>query len=409
MSSLKALLGAGGGSGGSGGGVPIGEIVDSIYSRSAPTWLPVQAFPPNVSYLQASYSELAAILPNSAKITAPTFTHDSVGNNGRAVGRVGSRWVEMDNGGVVYHQNSTTITDFLGARTATRIFSAIANDGESESYQTSYNQWIQPWRQTTGWFANSRAFFTPLDTTLGHQHVFSTTDGVTWNHVGNLPNNYTSVRFRGAVGSTMVVTDGNSTRYCYSTNNGAAWTSGTLPFTPRDGSVSSGTLMIMMSGAQNYYTSADGINWTLRTAPGVLGYNFPSLNFLNNTWYFMPNNSGPIFTSSDAITWTVRPDGPLGRIFPSHHANGLFFSGASGFGNTSPIYVSPDGVDWTARTLGSATATSFHYMLFSGSNFYAIGTGLGGRMIFQIATSNTEFIIPATASPAGQLKYIKAK
>jgi hypothetical protein len=176
---------------------------------------------------------------------------------------------------------------------------------------------------------------------------------------------------------------------------GAFWTyspqlatSGFNPAWPFSG-VWTGSYFVIAGNSGKIATSPDGTTWTNRTQLSTTGW---STNTQGNAMernsagliVVGGNTAGRIATSSDGITWTYRT-GLQTTTWGSVAAasvNGIAWNGSvfCAVGNGARCATSTDGATWTyqgglSTALGGSASTPIYKILWTGSQFVAVGLG----------------------------------
>jgi hypothetical protein len=122
----------------------------------------------------------------------------------------------------------------------------------------------------------------------------------------------------------------------------------------------SGFLLSQNANPGVYYTSTDGINWTLVSTAAVPANPVSAYSQSLGLWV-MAGNAGAVSTSPTGLanTWTARTT-PAGWQSSSGGAKRIVWNGSlfvilplASPGGYSKCLTSPDGVTWTERNLGS--------------------------------------------------------
>jgi hypothetical protein len=153
------------------------------------------------------------------------------------------------------------------------------------------------------------------------------------------------------------------------------WSSSSIPGTPFVSVASSGSLAVaIVTSTASYYTSSDGVTWTLRSYNVAPSPSNPArIHFANNLFFITQNNSSAHLTSPDGLTWTARSGVGLDSKDIVWGAAPAIYVSISGFN----ILTSPDAITWSLRTnpLGNnATCISLTY---SATNRFLILTASG--------------------------------
>ena len=157
--------------------------------------------------------------------------------------------------------------------------------------------------------------------------------------------------------------------YLTSSDNGTTWTRRTLFGNQTLRGLSYGDGTFVMGGNEhnttsksNYWTSSDGLNWTIRDdvmSKPSQAYAANGITYGNNTWV-MVSNEGNLWTSSDAVSWDNRTK--FTGVWESYLTSRQFNEGT--FGNNTFVVVgqggvivtsSDNGTSWDNRTSGSTT------------------------------------------------------
>lgn len=181
-----------------------------------------------------------------------------------------------------------------------------------------------------------------------------------------------------------------------STDNGATWSTGTLPGSGFPGasggywhvSYVNGLFFYHHSGTSyttSYYTSTDGLSWTLRSLPTWgSSSSIGGIGYINGRYVAAPGFSATsnltCLYSADGITWTVGasmysgsgtvqtnlPYGSGGWTLPISKATGLhcgslMYSGGT-YTNGGPSFWTVDGVNFVSRYHKNPGDTSTYYI-----------------------------------------------
>ena len=198
-------------------------------------------------------------------------------------------------------------------------------------------------------------------------------------------------RVSGLKGSVVSITDNGllavalSSRCTYMTSvDGASWTTypSAMPSSNScEDAVWDGTKFVAVSSLfvpgtgvlVDIYTSTDAINWTFRSAAGIV--NRASLAHSPTAGYVIAgtsdNTTGQILHSVDAITWVTHivPEIPNDVAW----LNGQFVA----VGNAGSIYTSADGITWLTRFSG----TSVDLVNIAGNVNSYVATGIQNTIL----------------------------
>lgn len=183
---------------------------------------------------------------------------------------------------------------------------------------------------------------------------YSSDNGATWT-TGSMPtaDNWDSMIF--AQSRFFAVSYGTNT--CATSTNGSAWTGVTMPTqtnarrTSVSYSAGLGMWITTSRDSSHFDSSPDGITWTARTAP-----------FGSSSWYGSAGNanifvaivnaSSSYGTSTNGTSWTSRTlPFTASSVAGGESYNGTFIVRTSS--TATSAYTSTDGINWTSRTLPS--------------------------------------------------------
>ena len=148
----------------------------------------------------------------------------------------------------------------------------------------------------------------------------------------------------------------------------------------------SGTQYVAVGENKTILTSPDGINWTIRSSGDVSDFRLYAITWTGSKFVAVGanivNNETEIQVSPDGITWarsaiTIH-SGELTSIAWSGNqlvVAGSYFSE----GVRHPLLLSsPDGIDWTLRSNANNSGYSFNEVIWTGSKFVMVGSGVSG-------------------------------
>jgi hypothetical protein len=208
----------------------------------------------------------------------------------------------------------------------------------------------------------ARFLATGFDESQVINHIYISTDGVTWTaQPGPAGNKYRSL-----------IQD--ATAYLMLTGNGlmvsadlTGWVSVNHP--PVDGTriLWNGIQYVMIGADGAIITSPDRTTWTSRTS-GTSG------RLSGLTWsgsrFVVTGSSGIILSSPDGVLWTVQNSGTMENLSDVAW-NGTQFVAV---GSHGVIITSPDGTAWAVQNPG--TTNSLYGILWDGTKFVVVGAGL---------------------------------
>jgi hypothetical protein len=219
--------------------------------------------------------------------------------------------------------------------------------------------------------------------------VATSPDGLTWTQY-NTSQFLENVVWSGsqfvAVGATAVQTS----------PDGITWTDATSA-TPDQatllGAVWSGTEFTAVSLEGSIYQSPDGTSWTtaFTNPPNPGTSRIPGFYCIawSGTLYAACTDYGFV-TSPDGVTWTFRP------ALTATSINSILWSGSQfvAVGTTGNVLTSPDGVTWTAQTTPAVPSHEFTSVAWSGKR-YVIG-GFSGLLTSPDAVTWTTTGVPGS-------------
>jgi hypothetical protein len=244
-------------------------------------------------------------------------------------------------------------------------------------------------------YGNSLYVQVGTNATTTANSIQTSTNGVTWTAQASTYGSAAGATAFSVASITgrFIVIGHNATAQSISTStNGSTWTAVTNPTSWQTGLgggtaysavTSNGTnLFVLINGdgasaSSNFYTSTDGITWTLRTAPlltqvGSLADG--QLGFTNSLFYLINPfvAQGTIYTSTNGVTWTVNTV----TQSPSN-ANQMTFGEGNYVVNTTNnsglLFVSTDLVTWKTITTNSGGTTK--QVGYNGSIWVVVGNG----------------------------------
>ena len=184
-------------------------------------------------------------------------------------------------------------------------------------------------------------------------------------------------------------TSTNSTNF-YTSNDGVTWTLRTLPVSARIQRIRFGNnlfIMTLASSNSSYLTSPDGLTWTSRPVPSLPGVPagsytdvFSYMTYDNGIWLAYKPIAGQIIRSTDGINWTGAGYNSGGGFWTTDtdlrdikYGNGKWIA----VGLSSSYYVSTDnGLTWTKNTFSSfPTGTLNMYTIVTDGNGKWIAAG----------------------------------
>lgn len=356
------------------GGLVVGDWIYSIYQRSAPEYLPLNSTA--VTYLQASYPALAAVLPTQFKLVVPS--------NSTVAFPSSTQWYCAAYGNGIWVAGSYTLGVTARSTDNAITWSAGGTIAAGAARGLAYGAGL---------------FFAASGSTA---HA-SSPDGVTWT-ARTTPISVSGVAFGGGIFAAV------GTNNAVSSTDGITWTTRTIPAGAWDTIIYGGGMFVAIDrvggvGASGVVTSTNGIDWVYRAFSST--YVTYDIAYGNGMFVIMPYN-GPtlVITSTDGITWTAKSSTFHSTFNKIAFGGGVFASFSS---NGGAIYTSIDGVSWT----GTASAGGF-----AGTGNMAYGTG-GVFVVtnnnntvtnfrFSAEISTTVFYLPVITALTNTFTYVKA-
>ena len=196
----------------------------------------------------------------------------------------------------------------------------------------------------------------------GATGCWSTDNGASWTSA-TMPGgtgNWFAIAWGGGLGGKFFAAKQNTNQGAYSTD-GKTWTAATLPASNnwRCAAYGGGNWVILATGSptNNILTSTDGVNWTARSQNPSGGASFSSVVWSSTQNQFVAIDSGraAAYTSPTGVTWTQATTVPENKSWNQvawGTANGgLYVSGSPGGGGQ--LTYSSNGTSWTTTGIGS--------------------------------------------------------
>jgi hypothetical protein len=148
----------------------------------------------------------------------------------------------------------------------------------------------------------------------------------------------------------------------------------------------SGTQYVVVGENKTILTSPDGINWTIRSIGDVSDFRLYGIVWSGSKFIAvganMVNNQTEIQVSTDGIVWTASPfTVHSGELTSIAWSGNLFVAVGSYFeeGTRKPLLLtSPNGIDWTNRSSPNTGGYSLNDVIWTGSKFVTVGSGVSG-------------------------------
>lgn len=192
--------------------------------------------------------------------------------------------------------------------------------------------------------------------------------------MGSLPLSPTSLAYDG----TKFVAGGSTTtgRVMYSIDKGTTWTIVDLGVAKTMSAVTYGNGTWVLHDGSNFWSSTDGINWTIRTAATfttcrkILWIPFLSM-------FIAVGSGGNIWTSPDGTTWTSRTSGVTTELWGiATDGTKVLVTGTTGATNVVSL-TSTNGTSWTNQTTSVAGSS---YCAYWSASYNAFLVGIDGKV-----------------------------
>jgi len=365
------------------GGLEVGDWLYSIYTRSAPAYLPLNSA--TTTYLASSYPTLFGLLGTTNKVipVATVATGQAAGGSYRDMAFGNSIYVLPSASGTTTDWRTSTDGATWTARTGPGV-----NAGRSIGF--------------------GMGIFVVFNSA---SNMYTSTDDITWtSHAAGLSASFNcEVIFYGGGLWVAMGQNGSTQDLAYTSTNGTTWTARTVPAIAGYERIAYGnsiyvaTAGTLWSGSTTTYaTSPDGVTWTSRTLPftSTVG----GLVFANGKFWMLPSNVGTaIWSSTDGINWTSN------AISPTIGANrGLAFDGTifAAIDNVGTFSVSADGLNWVVKlATGYSSAVRLNYG--TGGTYIVCINGNPANKI-SAPVSTTQFTLPVVTALTGTFTYVKA-
>ena len=282
--------------------------------------------------------------------------------------------------------------DFVAVATGTNLTAISANGttwiaGGSLPASTT-------WTSVAGGVISGTTYFVAI-ASGGTQAASSVDDGATWTS-RTLP--ATATWSNVAYGNSRFIAVASGGTVNAISTNGTTWTSGgALPATATWTSVAfgEGVWVAVASGGTAAASSANnGTSWTARTLPS--SGNWSSVAFGNNRFVAVASGGTAAAYSLDGITWTASTLPATSNWSHVAYGQGLFFAVST---SGTQAATSPDGVVWTTRTM-SASAGGYDSIVFGNPSDTGVWAAIGGgttTVASSVATGATTFARAAVA------------
>lgn len=132
-------------------------------------------------------------------------------------------------------------------------------------------------------------------------------------------------------------------------------------------------LWIAVSHTQsNYYTSADGENWTSRSVPAALGAG-RAISFANGRFFMAGTTDGILHYSTDGINWSACTVNGISTSKAGRVAFGLGYWAmiCSGSDASGRVFTSGDGITFSQSASGLTAPNEYSDIFFQNGFFFA--------------------------------------
>jgi hypothetical protein len=239
----------------------------------------------------------------------------------------------------------------------------------------------------------------------------TSTDGTTWSSGGTLTDVLSNRMAPIKLGNRWVVCAFGSATYHTSDDNGATWTSRTLPASPSNATgyglfLLNSTTLWLRTGATAAYTSTDGVAWTLQSCPNAARIDAQSDNSLIA---FIGNNAAYQRTT-DGITWSELPLRVANTNAPGVLTLGTArFHGQSTQGGNPLFVTSHNDSQWVSRLVTNGWSGLSTDRLGQMSPFMAQRRGVfNNRVALSGNSVDTNFVSILDGDTAGASLFIQA-
>jgi hypothetical protein len=210
------------------------------------------------------------------------------------------------------------------------------------------------------------------------------------------------------------VAAGSGATGCWSTDNGASWTSSTMPggtgnwFAIAWGGGLGGKFFAAKQNTNQGAYSTDGKTWTAATLPA--SNNWRCAAYGGGYWVILATGSptNNILTSTDGTNWTASSYQPAGGASFSSvvwsAAQSQFVAIDSGRG---AAYTSPTGVTWTQTTTGISNLSWNQVAWGTANGGYYVSGSPGGGGNFVYSTNGTSWTTASglSSTPWNNIAY----
>lgn len=221
----------------------------------------------------------------------------------------------------------------------------------------------------------------------GVSGLISSTDGINWSYVQNLPTSgyrFTGIKWNGF--QFLVQASLGSTEYFFTSSNGTTWSNATVPW---QGDYNaryfneltwSGSNWVASTQSGYLFVSSNGVSWT-RTytqSTSTTQYFYPRVvwdgskftSYMSN--YVVSNGQryNTTATSTNGSSWTTST-----FVYNTNQLTGAAYgNGKYVLADTSGISYSTDGINFTKVNAGFSREWSLSSMAFNGTTLVAVGT-----------------------------------
>lgn len=193
-------------------------------------------------------------------------------------------------------------------------------------------------------------------TARGTAAAISTDNGTTW--TARTKNLGGSVLAYGAGKWVSALYTGNTSCVEYSSDDGATWTTGTMPAANNWDSIifADGRFFAVSYGTNDCATSTNGTSWSSVTMPSQTNARRTSVTYSTglDMWITTSRDSSHFDSSPDGVTWTARTASSSADWYGSASNSSIFVAIVN---NSTTYATSTNGTSWTGRTFAVATGS----------------------------------------------------
>lgn len=333
-----------------------------------------------------------------------------------------------------YVEDVFSTTLYTGKGVSTHIATGVNTGGAPQSVAFSTSTVVNASYEVYGIAANSSGLFVAIVGAGGSAYATRSTDGVTWSTAALL-NGYTgtfNVRSLSVNSAGLFVAFGDNSAWgMFSTSSdGITWTTpayfaGGNKYLPQ-GSAAYGTKLVGVGYELNtgynmgyYFTTTDGVNWSLGFLGGYSTTNYAAFDSVavNSSGKFVAIGSSPAAkysTSTNGTTWSAPAttgQNVIETCMACSPTTGLFVAIGKDPYNPSTGYLmtSTNGTTWSTRVAAWPDKHNFKSVAVNSSGlFVAIGYQTDTfAPVFSSSTDGTTWTVPKSLS--GSMTAVQSK